>query len=90
MSNAIEDARKILKEYDATEYLEADSRDFEYEIVTALRSLLESIEYEYAQGFETDYYETWYVGKSFGHESNRPLDEGYTLIKRALLPWERA
>lgn len=58
MTNAIDNARKILREYDATEYLEADSRDFEYEIVTALRDLLDSLEYEYrgedAEGYPRD------------------------------------
>lgn len=89
MSNAIENARKALEE---TELAGSDVAKYHAlkAAVDALRELLESIEYEYAQGFETDYYETWYVGKPFGHESNRPLDEGYTLIKRGFLPWERA
>lgn len=44
--------------------------------------------WEYAQGFETDYYSDWYIGKSFGDDPSRPVDEGYTLLRRSLGPWE--
>lgn len=47
MTNAIDNARKLLQEYDATEYLEADSRDFAHDFGVALRDLLDSLEYEY-------------------------------------------
>lgn len=48
MTNAIDNARKLLQEYDATEYLEADSRDFAHDFGVALRDLLDTLEYEYA------------------------------------------
>lgn len=89
MSNAIDTAREILRQYD-TAGTDVGLYHASRLGMEALRELLESVDYEYAQGFETDYYETWYVGKSFGHESTRPLDEGYTLLKRGFLPWERA
>jgi len=57
MTNTIDNARKIIKEAE-TGYLRG--RRIEgviYVPLDALRDLLDSLEYEYAQGFETDYYD---------------------------------
>lgn len=87
MTDAIDNARKVLDNY--SKIFPSQPLGMEEELVGALRDLLDSLEYEYAQGFEEDDEGTWYIGKSFGDDPARPLDEGYSLVKRGLLPWEK-
>lgn len=48
-------------------------------------------EWEYAQATPSYGYDDeqngWHVGKSFHGDPNRALDEGFTLVRRALGPW---
>ncbi len=89
MTNAIDNARKIIAQAETGYINGIRSERTTLYVVEALRDLLDSLEYEYAQGFEEDDEGTWYIGKSFGDDPSRPLDEGYSLVKRGLLPWEK-
>ena len=48
---------------------------------------LEAGEWEYAQAVITDDDGGLYLGKSFGDDPTRALDEGYVLVRRNCGPW---
>lgn len=88
-NNYIEGMNAFYGERGASEYgdqfrrwLNAHDAEVRASVVT------EESGWEYAQGFDPGTGEDWYIGKSFGDDPSRFLDEGYTLLRRKLGEWE--
>ena len=57
------------------------------EVAEARVKELEAGEWEYAQAVIADDEGGLYLGKSFGDDPTRALDEGYVLVRRHVGPW---
>lgn len=79
--------------------LEAEAKEFRIDRIHRIGELqelaeaeariaeLEAGEWEYAQAVITDDEGGLYLGKSFGDDPTRALDEGYVLVRRSCGPW---